>query len=348
MMGATYVKNLSRYALSWCIASALLASCGGTQPPIGGLGAISYTSVVATRPQFARSRILPNATRDDLLYVSNTWYSHTGVTIYDLRSTKLVGTITGLALPAGLCSDSSGNVYVADEGRGQIFEYAHGGTEPIKMLNDPSGYPVACSFDNTTGNLEVTDGESGVLIYEAASGTPTWYYNYRFGSYNFAAYDNRGNLVVDGEGESGPQFAELPKGGGTLINIKLNAQVVSPEGVSWDGKYFAICDLGQRPNAIDAFSVSGSTGTLERTVALDDSVTLLGLTISSFGYSRHAPRRKEVIAADMNDGFRKGYVWYWNYPKGGMPIEKITQGVREPVGVAVSEGRELSIGAERP
>ena len=36
--------NFSRYVLSACAAAALLAGCGGSQPPIGALGAIQTTA----------------------------------------------------------------------------------------------------------------------------------------------------------------------------------------------------------------------------------------------------------------------------------------------------------------
>ena len=129
----------------------------------------------------------------------------------------------------------------------------------------------------------------------------------------------RGNLLVDGGGEPG-EFAELPEGGNELISIKLNATIADPEGVAWDGKYFAICDQEQKPNVIDDVSLSGSSDTLMRTVTLDDSVDLLEITISPFGYAKRAfTGPKEIIAADINNDARKGYVWYWTYPKGGAP-----------------------------
>lgn len=37
--------NLRHYAISGCVTAALLAGCGGSQPPIGAPGAMLQTSV---------------------------------------------------------------------------------------------------------------------------------------------------------------------------------------------------------------------------------------------------------------------------------------------------------------
>jgi hypothetical protein len=38
----------SGYALSWCVTAAMLAGCGGSQPPIGAPGAMPQTSWITT------------------------------------------------------------------------------------------------------------------------------------------------------------------------------------------------------------------------------------------------------------------------------------------------------------
>jgi hypothetical protein len=321
------VSGFKRSALATAAAAALLVACGKTQLP---------SAASAPQMQHLQSWIAPDTARDALLYVSNTWYRN-AVSIYRLGATKAVGMLTGFVLPLGLCSDSSGDVYVVDDGAGKIYEYPHGNKHSIKTLVDPYAAPNACAFDKTTGNLAVTDNTNGVLIYPRASGSPTPYVDHYLGSYNFVAYDDRGDLLVDGAGGSASQFAELRKGSSVLTSIALNAKLVAPEGIAWDGKYFAICDQGRLPNVVDYFSISGSSGTLQGTVTLDDSVTLLGITISPFGYAKgKLPKNKEIIGADVNNDARKGYVWYWRYPNGGSPIKMIVHEVREPVGVAVS------------
>ena len=41
-------QTLSRYALYSCVATALLAGCGGSQPPIGAPGAMPRSSALGT------------------------------------------------------------------------------------------------------------------------------------------------------------------------------------------------------------------------------------------------------------------------------------------------------------
>ena len=71
---------------------------------------------------------------------------------------------------------------------------------PIKTLLDPDGIPLACSVDPTTGNLAVVNAFSSnspgvLLIYRAASGSPTTYSDPHLEFYN-AGYDSKGNLFL--------------------------------------------------------------------------------------------------------------------------------------------------------
>jgi hypothetical protein len=52
------ILDFSRYALTSCAAAAMLAGCGGSQPPIGAPGAMPQTSAVATRAERGKSWIL--------------------------------------------------------------------------------------------------------------------------------------------------------------------------------------------------------------------------------------------------------------------------------------------------
>src|SRR6202034_4074319 len=63
--------DFSRYALSGCAAIAMLAGCGGSQPPTGAPGAMPQTSAMATHADRGKSWMLPEAKRKDLLYVAD-------------------------------------------------------------------------------------------------------------------------------------------------------------------------------------------------------------------------------------------------------------------------------------
>jgi hypothetical protein len=63
--------GLGTYALSGCVAVALLAGCGGSQLPTGAPGAMPQTSALAMHADRGKSWMLPEAKSEDLLYVSN-------------------------------------------------------------------------------------------------------------------------------------------------------------------------------------------------------------------------------------------------------------------------------------
>jgi hypothetical protein len=63
--------DFSRRALLCCAAIAMLASCGGSPPPIGASGAMTQTTAIATHADRGKSWMLPGAKSEDLLYVSD-------------------------------------------------------------------------------------------------------------------------------------------------------------------------------------------------------------------------------------------------------------------------------------
>jgi len=53
--------DLGRYALSSCVAAAMLAACGGSQPPIGAPGAMPQSRAIVTHASRGGSWMLPEA-----------------------------------------------------------------------------------------------------------------------------------------------------------------------------------------------------------------------------------------------------------------------------------------------
>ncbi len=140
---------------------------------------ISGGALGTRQPDQRQSWIAPEAKRRGLLYISDG--STYDVYVYAYPGGKLVGTLTGFTEPAGECVDKVGDVFITSQtfsGTGTIYEYAHGGTQPIQTLNDAAGNPRGCSVDRTTGNLAVSNfaslsGGGSVSIYTNAQGTPT-------------------------------------------------------------------------------------------------------------------------------------------------------------------------------
>ncbi len=329
-------SRLARYALTICTAAALLAGCGGSQPPTGAPGAMQQSSAIATHASHGGSWMLPEAKSDDLLYVSNGGTNT--VTVYTWGYQHQVGTLTGFEAPRGLCADRNGDVFVTNSRTSQIFEYEHGGTSPINALSDPYGSPTACAVDPTTGDLAASNTSPGsapssVLVYRDASGTPTQYADASVSLFYYPAYDNEGNLYVDGVGPSSPfQLVELPKGGSTLTSVTLDDTPPFAGGLAWDGEYLAL-GFGSGPTAIHQFSMSGSSGRLEGSTTLSGSDWVLEFAVPKlFGNGKVNPRGKRLIGADLpgND------VAYWIYPAGGYPVKGTSGGISSPEGIAVS------------
>jgi hypothetical protein len=184
--------------LGLIVAAAVLAGCGGSQPPIGAPGAMPQTSAIAAHADRGKSWMLPEAKAENLLYVAD--YG-VGVIVYSYRPwrIKYVGLLSTPQQAEGECVDKAQNIFVTAGPYG-IFEYAHGGTSPTAILGAPDDEPLNCSIDPTTGNLAVVGspyigGSDGVAIYKKARGRPTFYADSGFGDYE-CGYDDKGNLLL--------------------------------------------------------------------------------------------------------------------------------------------------------
>ena len=315
----------SRYALNSCLAAGLLAGCGGSQPPIGTPGAIPQPSALATHAERGTSRMLPEAKREALLYVSDP-LPH-DVLVFSYPSGKQVGQLTGLSEnPFGLCSDSSGDVFVTTEGsfsQSYIYEYAHAGTQQVATLSDP-GIPFSCASDPRSGDLAVTNyytsayqNEGDIAVYQDAKGTPTTYADPNIPYYQFCAYDDSGNLFADGLA-SNSIIDELPQGSSKLSEVTLNKEIY-PSSIQWNNGDLAIADGSGSTRGEDAIyqvSISGSTATVN------------GPTLLWSRGDRRAPgvqfwiQGDTIIGPDHPFG-GKGRVEFWRYPKGGKPTKVI-------------------------
>ena len=211
--------------LSISAAAALLAGCGGSKPPIGAPGAMPLASATAARADRGTSWMLSDTSNEDLLYASDR-QSGVSVDVLSYPKGNVVGQLKFHGMPYGLCSNRSGDVFIpvwsSQTNTNYIYEYAHGGTEPIATLTD-SGVPFGCAVDPTTGNLAVTNvfglgtgfPPGNVAIYAGAQGTPSYYSDSAITLYGFCAYDDAGDLFVTGQ-RLGDPIGELPEGSGSF------------------------------------------------------------------------------------------------------------------------------------
>jgi hypothetical protein len=323
--------DFSRYVLGCYMTAAMLAGCGGSQPPntIPAAQGIERDSATG-------SWMLPEAKSEDLLYVTN--YSY--ISVYSYPQDKLVGILNGFRSSVGECVDSKGDIVITNSAKsGRIPEYAHGGTKPIAELTTKHVGPVGCAFDPTTGDLAVSGfGEPPTIdIFKGAQGKPILYKDKDVVETQFCGYDNNGDLFVGGIknfSSGAPELDELPRGGSKFVEIGLNAAIDGGAGIQWDGEYLAIGAYvpngsGYTP-VIYRFSISGSQGTLVSTITLGSPAYITALQFFIINGTLMIPNWYFV------DSEEKKNVLFYKYPQGGSPIGTLTKRVTEPRGVVVS------------
>lgn len=219
--------GLSRYALAIGVSAALLAGCGGSQPPIGGPGATPQGRSVAESARKASS------SADTLIY------AFTGVSngigfIFSYPSGERVDSFQTPVFPVGSCSDSQGDVFLAGYAggppAGSIVEYAYGASSPFASVTlSPGETAWRCSVDNTTGNVaaiarDPSGGGYLVVILPKFQGPPAAYYYPAMLKFASLSYDDSGDLFLLGEptGSATYALAELTNGGSSFEPVSLN------------------------------------------------------------------------------------------------------------------------------
>jgi hypothetical protein len=225
----------------------------------------------------------------------------------------------------GLCSDTSGNVYVTSVSKGSgssgpegyLYEYAHGGKKVLKTLNFYRARPFGCAVDPSSGTLAVSAGgfgsRSGTLeTYAPGSGNGKTYYSYEINNFYYCAYDGSGDLFVNGQGNGTQMYLnELPSGKQQLSPISLNTYVsVSGMGqLQWDGTHLALEDLTD--DAIYQLSLSGSQATVV------GKTRLYGWN----GFGLSAIAGKNVI---VPMGVSQTGLGIWKYSAGGKAVKNLS------------------------
>jgi hypothetical protein len=322
-------------ALIICVTAAL-PGCGGSQLPIGMPGAMPQSRAIATQAERRGSWMLPEAKTDDLLYVGN---DDGDVYAYSYPRIKLVGELEGInGFTGGLCVDKNGDVFVTAETdnskglNGYVYEFAHGGTSPIGTLDDSSG-ASSCAVDPTTGNLAVTGLTGNVAIYLKAQGNPTYIDDYTIWP-AWSAYDNHGNLFVDGPtgdtGSAPSALTELPPGGSSFTVIPLN-ESIGMHALQWNNAQLV---TSFRKSVFDTtldmyrIKISGTSGKVVGTTVLNverkpgyrGQFLVLGDSVLAAGASPHP------------------CLQLWHYPSGGNAVRTLVRRNRLlPYGVVLSK-----------
>lgn len=297
---------------------ALLAGCGGAQ-----IGAIPQNAAtLAQAHQSGKSWMLPEAKNEDLVYTSDDLGN---ILVLSYPKLKQVGHISVPAYTQGLCVDAVGDVFVpaftyGKSTQGYVYEFAHGGSNPIQVLTDGAVESAGCAIDPVTGNLAVTD-YVGVNIFANAQGNPTSY-TVPNTVPQWAAYDPAGDLFVDG----GVSVAVLPKGSSTFSDVTFKDSLYG-ESLQWNDGCLTIVGLHSKldDEPIYRTQISGTNGTVVGTTTLK---------VHRWGYDGNGQvliQGSKILGA----GDHHHSLAVWHYPQGGNTIRNPVKNFT-PWGVVIS------------
>lgn len=305
--------SFRRFVLGYGVAAMLLASCSSGTPQLS--------------PPTRSTVALPEAKGGALLYLTDV-RSNT-VLVYSYPQNKQVATLKNFGTPRSECSDSQGNVWIADTDGEEVVEYAHGGTAPIAGLN-VNGPPTGCSVDPVTGNLAVSGGVGGVVLSifrptKHGWGSPRRLLDDAMDTPAFCAYDDQGNLFIDGRDKAKNNeflFYELRRGGKSFVHVKLGQTIKVPGQVQWDGTNVAVADAGVSPTLVYRFKIAGQSGRLIGSTQLRGSNIVRQFWIDG-----------STLVGPNPGGHDVGF---WSYPGGGSPAHAISN--VDVYGATVSAG----------
>jgi WD40 repeat protein len=332
------ISEFSRYVLGSCVAAAMLAACGELQPPIGAPGAMTQTSAVAAQAERGTSWMLPEAAEGDLLYVSSKRRAEVDVLSYPQG--KSVGELPiSQGTITGLCSDPTGNVWVATSVEGQItmYKYAHGGTSPIATLNVPGDVNQDCAVDPSSGDLAVAHDAYFVSVFPNASGSPETFNDEPIGTIFSLVYDEHSNLLIYGSGFtfSSEEVGLLSSGGTSFTNFEFNERAKPLTFALWKGNYLLLSGIHKAkgtssPETMWKVSVEASGLKVAGTTILDSR--------GDDGFGQYAC----LVGSALLQSDRNGrFVNLYDYVTGGKPkrtIGNVGGGVPTAVAISVAGG----------
>lgn len=236
----------------------------------------------------------------------------------------------GFLEPQGACSDTSGNVYIANTEESTVDEYSHSGTF-ITAISDPGQFPVGCAYDKSSGNLAIlniidTSGGPGSVTVNGQNYFPSNMYRVYFGGY----MGKSGVLYVSGQDSSG-FFQYDSFSGGSFTNVGVHgASVGFPGTVAWSAKTMWM-NVGDQ----DTFSAPTF-------YQVDASGNVQGSTVTECTqFSDFCDIVQAAIKGPGLVGPDAGLISAnrFNYPAGGAPTLNYPADYVQPIGSAVSPNK---------
>ncbi|HLY03667.1 MAG TPA: hypothetical protein VKR56_14370 [Candidatus Cybelea sp.] len=364
------ISSWVKYATGVTVAAAMLAACssGGSSSfgpsgvaPSGhqtGLTMLAHMRDAAlTMPHFVQpnvhtdhgqSFIRPDKKKKaGYLYVGD--WSTNDVYVYDYPSGTAVGTITGNDEPYGMCTDSKGDVYVANFGNGYVNEYAPGSTTVLHSY-DPGGELIGCSVSKT-GLVAATSFDPGeVIVYQKGKTTGGTTYSDSSCEYEWTAgYDTKGDLIGVGEYSSVDVCALMAGSKTETVLTESGITIDFPGGSHFDGKDFTLGDQeagGTYQTGVWETTLSGTTITAAGSEIKFSDSCYSDYTddVNPFfvGKGNISPDKKKGHEATVMVGPNlwcvdagAAKVDFWAYPAGGTPTSSLSSPPAEPYGAAV-------------
>lgn len=306
--------------LSICASLVMAAGCAGPQANSPVSSRFNPATAAPGGLGGEGSGMASYAKTHDLLYVSH--YKDGSLYVYSYPGGELKGRLLGVRAD-GLCADKNGHVFVLEEN--EIHKYAHGGTRPIAVLrNSLGGVSQFCAVDPATGNLAVSGGaypESGVAIYPGGKANPRIYRAAAVnGRYWSCAYDNEGNLFVEGTTRNlgaAVNLVELPKGAPRFRNVTWGGMRPPRLGsIQWDGQHLAAVSpgSGSAPTILFRYAVNAGRAAVVGETPLKGAGSPLQISI-------HAG--KVVVPNQGVERAGSAGVMLYAYPVGGSPAQVI-------------------------
>jgi hypothetical protein len=289
-------------ALALLAVATLLGGCGMQAAPIA-----PHMPFASGGAEGRRWAVSPDDWKGNLLYVGGDQKTY----IFKYPGGKLLGTIASGSF--GMCSDARGDVFATRVG--EIFEFTHGGTSPIRVYKAP-GTVYSCAVDPTTQNFAAVVfclsgcGDS-IAVYRQNLQAPTQVYrDAKLRSMLYCGYDDAGNLYVDGYDKHGRfMISELTSGSQRFKNIHFSDNVAAAGQIQWDGTYLTL-ETRVQPQ-IYRLKISGSKGKIA------GSIRLTGVGGRA---SQSWIQGKQVIVPTGPGNKRPKVVGIWKYPLGGREI----------------------------
>ncbi len=280
------------------------------------------------KPGFA-ARALQPATRGSYgIFVSDAYANQ--IYVFSYPRVKYLGTLPqppeGFSEPQGLCSDGSGNLFVANTSNSTIDEYRD--LKFVQALSDPKEYPVGCAVDPKSNTLAASNiistsgGQGGISLYANETGTaqqlidPNMYEVYFLGY-----YADTGRLFYSGDDTNFyPALSSYSNGKFKIVPLK---------------------------GATLGFAGTVTYSTATRSLAVGDQDTFYGPTFYHVK-SNGKVTGSTVLACesgycDVVQASLKGHrlfalggegIGVFDYPAGGNPIKTILCSFEQPIGTA--------------